>query len=63
MSKMKVAHDKAIMALETNFNTKLIEEYGKYQTLEAHTNKISKDYERYDLLTASLYSNVHYRYD
>jgi wobble nucleotide-excising tRNase len=53
MSKMKAAHEKAIMALEANFNEKLIVEYDKYQTLEVHTNKISEDYERYDWLTAS----------
>jgi hypothetical protein len=41
------------MALETNFNEKLIVEYDKYQTLEAHTKKISEDYERYDWLTTS----------
>ncbi|PNF35437.1 Cilia- and flagella-associated protein 57 [Cryptotermes secundus] len=46
MSKMKEAHEQAIMALEANFNEKLIVEYNKYQTLEAHTNKISEDYER-----------------
>jgi hypothetical protein len=58
MSKVKAAHEKAIMALETDFNEKLTVEYDKYQTLEAHTNKISEDYERYDWLT-SLYSIVH----
>jgi hypothetical protein len=63
MSKMKAAHEKAIIALETNLNEKLIVEYDKYQTLETHTNKISKDYERYDLLMTSLYSIVHCRYD
>jgi hypothetical protein len=59
MSEMKAAHEKAIIALETNFNEKLIVEYDRYQTLEAHAKKISEDYERYELLTTSLYSIVH----
>lgn len=53
MSKMREAHEQAIMALEANFNEKLIVEYDKYQTLEAHTNEISEDYERYDWLTVT----------
>lgn len=53
MSNMKGAHEQAIMALEANFNEKLIVEYDKYQTLESHTDKISEDYERYDWLTVT----------
>jgi hypothetical protein len=51
MSKVKAAHEEAIMALETDFNKKLIAEYDKYQTLDAHTKKITEDYERYDSLS------------
>jgi hypothetical protein len=62
MSRMKAAHEEAIIALETNFNEKLIVEYDKYQTLEARTDKISEDYERHVQLT-SLYSIVHCQYN
>jgi hypothetical protein len=48
MSRMKAAHEEAITALETDFSVKLVVEYEKYQTLEAHTKKISTDHERYD---------------
>jgi hypothetical protein len=55
MTKMKAAHEEAIIALETNFNVKLTVEYDKYQALETNAKKISKDYERYACIT-SLYS-------
>ena len=54
ISKMKKAHEEAILILEADFNEKLVVEYDRYQTLEAQTNKMQEDYERYDQ-SASLY--------
>jgi hypothetical protein len=48
MSRMKAAHEEAVTALETNSSVKLVAEYEKYQTLEAHARKLSEEYERYD---------------
>ena len=53
--KMKKAHEEEILILEADFNEKLVVEYDRYQTLEAQTNKMQEDYERYDQ-SASLYS-------
>jgi hypothetical protein len=53
--KMKKAHEEAILLLEADFNEKLVVEYDRYQSLEAQTNKLQEDYERYDQ-SASLYS-------
>ena len=52
---MKKAHEEEILILEADFNEKLVVEYDRYQTLEAQTNKMQEDYERYDQ-SASLYS-------
>jgi hypothetical protein len=52
---MKKAHEEAILILETDFNEKLVVEYNRYQSLEAQTNKMQEDYERYDQ-SASPYS-------
>jgi len=54
---MKKTHEEAILMLEADFNEKLVVEYDRYQTLEAQTNKMQEDYERYDH-SASLYSLI-----
>jgi len=52
---MKKVHEEAILILEADFNEKLVVEYDRYQSLEAQTNKMHEDYERYDQ-SAFLYS-------
>jgi hypothetical protein len=54
---MKKTHEEAILMLEADFNEKLVVEYDRYQTLEAQTNKMQEDYERYDQ-SASLYNLI-----
>jgi hypothetical protein len=46
--KMKKAHEEAVLTLEADFNEKLVVEYDRYQRLEAQTNKMQDDYERYN---------------
>jgi hypothetical protein len=45
---MKTEHEQATLTLEANFTEKLIVEYNKYQALEACSNKMREEYERYD---------------
>ncbi len=46
ISEMKVSHEQAMQALETNYYGKLILEYDKYTALDSRCAKMREDYER-----------------